>query len=78
MVKDQFHIEMESVEDFLIEKSADDSFWEEVSNEEIFNKVLAGLPEGKIKIFLGVVRNGGAFKLGDYFYRIKAPLGGPA
>lgn len=72
MVEDQFHIEMESIEDFLIEKSADNSFWEEVTNEEIFNKVLAGLSEEKIKTFLGVVRNGGAFKLGDYFYRIKA------
>lgn len=74
MVEDQFHIEMESIEDFLIEKSADNSFWEDVSNEEVFNKVLAGLSEGKIKTFLGVVRNGGAFKLGDYFYRIKASI----
>lgn len=72
MVEDQFHIEMESIEDFLIEKSADNSFWEEVPNEDVFNKILAGLSEGKIKTFLGVVRNGGAFKLGDYFYRIKA------
>ena len=73
MVEDQFHIEMESVEGFLIEKSADDSFWEDVSNEEVFNKVLAGLSKEKIITCLGVVRNGGAFKLGDYFYRIKAP-----
>ena len=72
MVEDQFHIEMESIENFSIEKSADNSFWAEVSNEEVFNKVLAGLSERKIKTFLGVVRNGGAFKLGDYFYRIKA------
>lgn len=72
MVEDQFHIEMESIENFSIEKSADNSFWEEVSNEEVFNKVLDGLSERKIKTFLGVVRNGGAFKLGDYFYRIKA------
>lgn len=71
-MEDQFHIEMESIEDFSIEKSADNSFWEEVSQEEVFNKVLAGLSEGKIKTFLGVVRNGSAFKLGDYFYRIKA------
>jgi len=72
MVEDHFHIEMESVEDFLIEKSADNSFWQEVGNGEVFNEVLAGLSEAKIKTFLGVVRNGGAFKLGDYFYRIKA------
>jgi len=73
MVEDQFHIEMESIENFSIEKSADNSFWEDVNKEDIFGKVLAGLSEGKIKTFLGVVRNGGAFKLGDYFYRIKAP-----
>ncbi len=73
MVEDQFHIEMESVEDFLIEKSADNSFWEEVSNDEVCNKVLAGLSEAKIKTFLSVVRNGGAIKLGHYIYRIKAP-----
>lgn len=72
MVEDQFHIEMENIENFLIEKSADNSFWEDVNKEDVFNKVLAGLSEGKIKTFLGVVRNGGAFKLGDYFYRIKA------
>ena len=72
MVEDKFHIEMESVEDFIIEKSADESFWEEVGKEEVFNRVLAGLSKEKIKTFLGVVRNGGAFKLGDYFYRIKA------
>jgi len=71
MVKDQFHIEMESIEDFLIEKSADNSFWEDVSNEEVCNEVLADLSDAKKKTFLGVVRNGGAFKLGDYFYRIK-------
>jgi len=74
MVEDHFHIEMESVEEFLIEKSADNSFWEDVSKDEVYNTVLAGLSETKIKTFLGVVRNGGAFKLGDYFYRIKAPL----
>ncbi len=72
MVEDQFHIEMESIEDFLIEKSADNSFWEGVSSEEVSNKVLNGLSDAKKKTFLGVVRNGGAFKLGDYFYRIKA------
>jgi hypothetical protein len=72
MVKDQFHIEMENIEGFSIEKSADNSFWEDVSSEDVGNKVVAGLSEGKRKTFLGVVRNGGAFKLGDYFYRIKA------
>ncbi|MDA0692490.1 MAG: hypothetical protein O3A78_09625 [Nitrospinae bacterium] len=72
MVEDQFHIEMEEISEFSVERSADDSFWEEISHEEILGQVLANLPEEKIKRFFGVVRNGGAFKLGDYFYRIKA------
>ena len=72
MVEDQFHIEMENISEFSIERSADNSFWEDISHEEILEKVLAGLPEEKIKLFFGVVRNGGAFKLADYYYRIKA------
>ena len=72
MVEDQFHIEMEEISEFCVERSADNSFWEEISHEEILNQVLTDLPEEKIKRFFGVVRNGGAFKLGDYFYRIKA------
>ncbi|MFQ5444420.1 MAG: hypothetical protein ACE5EK_07380 [Nitrospinales bacterium] len=73
MVEDQFHIEMEDISEFSIERSADNSFWEDISYEEILEKVLVDLPEEKIKRFFGVVRNGGAFKLGGYFYRIKAP-----
>ncbi|GJL77380.1 MAG: hypothetical protein NPINA01_03690 [Nitrospinaceae bacterium] len=72
MVEDQFHIKMEDIEKFIIERSADNSFWEEIRYEEILEKLFSDLPEEKIKRFLGVVRNGGAFKLGDYFYRIKA------
>ena len=63
---------MEEISEFSVERSADDYFWEEISHEEILGQVLANLPEEKIKRFFGVVRNGGAFKLGDYFYRIKA------
>ena len=72
MVEDQFHIEMEDISEFTIERSADNSFWETIGYEEILEKVFAGLTEDKIKRFLGVVRNGGAYKSGDYFYRIKA------
>lgn len=72
MVKDQFHIEMEDISKFSIERSADNSFWETIVYEEIHEKVFVDLPEEKIKLFLGVVRNGGAYKLGEYFYRIKA------
>ncbi len=72
MVEDQFHIEMEEISAFSVERSADDSFWEEISHEDILGQVLTGLAEEKIKRFFEVVRNGGSFKLGDYFYRIKA------
>ena len=72
MVEDQFHIEMEDISEFSIERSADNSFWEDITYDEILEKVLTDLPKDKIKRFFGVVRNGGMFKLGDYFYRIKA------
>jgi hypothetical protein len=72
MVEDQFHIEMEEISEFSVERSADNSFWEDIAYEEILSQVLKDQPEEKIKRFFGVVRNGGAFKLGDYFYRIKA------
>ncbi|MCH8157582.1 MAG: hypothetical protein IID18_07515 [Nitrospinae bacterium] len=72
MTMDQFHIEMEDISPFTLERSADYSFWEEVSSDELKENVLAGLPEEKQKLFFGVIRNGGAFKLADYYYRIKA------
>lgn len=72
MTMDQFHIEMEDISSFPLERSADYSFWEEVSFDELKENVLAGLTEEKLKLFFGVIRNGGAFKLTDYYYRIKA------
>jgi|GEM_PF-1551732 len=72
MVEDRFHIEMEEISEYSIERSADNAFWQDISYEEIRDQVLTGLPEEKIKRFFGVVRNGGTFKLGNYFYRIKA------
>jgi hypothetical protein len=72
MAKDQYHIEMEDISTYFIQRSADYSFWEEISFEELQKNILAKLTDEKLKIFLGVVRNGSAFKLGDYFYRINA------
>ena len=71
MVKNHHNIEMEDISQFAIERSADYSFWEEISHENL-NKELSDLPEEKLKRFFGVVRNGGAFKLNDYYYRIRA------
>ncbi len=72
MVTDRFNIEMEDISAFKIERSADQSFWEEISHEELTGSIFPEIPEDKLKRFLGVVRNGGWFKLGDYFYRIQA------
>ena len=72
MTQDQYHIEMEDISKYPLQRSADYSFWEEISFEELQKTILAKLTDEKLKIFLGVVRNGSAFKLGDYFYRISA------
>ncbi len=72
MVVDRFNIEMEDISQFKIERSCDHSFWETVSHDELTNKIFPEIAEEKLKRFLGVVRNGGMFKLGDYFYRIQS------
>jgi len=72
MTPDHYHIEMEDISKYPLQRSADYSFWEEISFEELQKTILAKLTDEKLKTFLGVVRNGSAFKLGDYFYRINA------
>ena len=72
MTQDQYHIEMEDISKYPLQRSADYSYWEEISFEELQKTILAKLTDEKLKTFLGVVRNGSAFKLGDYFYRINA------
>ena len=72
MTPDQYHIEMEDISKYPLQRSADYSFWEEISFEELQKTILAKLTDEKLKTFLGVVRNGSSFKLGNYFYRINA------
>ena len=72
MTEDQFHIEMEDISTYPIQRSADYSFWEEITFEDLQTSVLSKLSNEKLKTFLGVVRNGSAFKLEEYFYRIDA------
>ena len=72
MTEDQYHIEMEDISIYPLQRSADYSFWEEISFEDLQTTVLDKLSKDKLKTFFGVVRNGGAFKLGNYFYRINA------
>ena len=73
MVQNSHHIDLEDISGFPIERSADYSFWEVISHEELNEKILADLSEEKLKTFFGVVRNGGAFQLQGYYYRIKSP-----
>ena len=72
MTEDKFHIEMEDISTYPLQRSVDYSFWEEIIFEDLQKSVLATLTDEKLKTFLGVVRNGSAFKLGEYFYRINA------
>ena len=70
MTKDQFHIEMEDISNYPLERSFDYTFWEEISFSELNENVLTKLSDEKLKTFYGVLRNGSTFKLNDYFYRI--------
>ena len=70
MTEDQFHIEMEDISTYPLQRSVDYSFWDEITFEDLQKSVLATLTDEKLKTFLGVVRNGSAFKLGEYLYRI--------
>ena len=72
MTEDQYHIDMEDISAYSLERSADYAFWEKITFEDLQTSVLDKLSNEKLKTFLGVVRNGGAFKLDDYFYRINA------
>ena len=70
MTKDQFRIEMEDISMYPLERSTDYYFWEEISSVELNENILTKLSDEKLKTFLGVLRNGSAFKLNNYFYRI--------
>ena len=70
MTNDQFNITMEDISMYPLERSADYSFWEEISFVELNESVLVNLSDEKLKTFFGVIRNGSAFKLNGYFYRI--------
>ena len=70
MTGNQFDIEMEDISMYPLERSTDYCFWEEISFTELNEGVLIKLSDEKLKTFFGVIRNGSAFKLNDYFYRI--------
>ncbi len=70
MRKNRYHIEMEDLSRFPLERSTDCQDWEEVSHEEL-NQILDQVSENKASVFLGVVRGGSFCKLEGYFYRIR-------
>ena len=72
MTQDPLHIEMEDISAYPLQRSTDYAYWEEINFEDLQTSVLDKLSNEKLKIFLGVVRNGSAFKLDEYFYRINA------
>jgi hypothetical protein len=71
-MKDKNHIKMEDISKFPLERSLNHNDWEDVSYSELKEQSLQDLSEEKLKCFLRVVRYGSPFKLGPYFYRIKA------
>jgi hemerythrin-like domain-containing protein len=71
-MKDKNHIEMEDISTFPLERSLNHKDWEDVLYLELKEQELEDLAEEKLKCFLRVVRSGSPFKLGSYFYRIKA------
>ena len=70
MRKDSYHITMEDISTFSLQRSADCEDWEEVSHEEL-DAILDTVSEDKAKTFLGVVRNGSFCQLQGWFYRIR-------
>jgi len=70
MRKDSYHIEMDNLSRFPIERSGDCESWEDVSQEEL-DALLDKVDELKVKNFLAVVRGGSFSKLEGYFYRIR-------
>ncbi|CAI2719381.1 conserved protein of unknown function [Nitrospina watsonii] len=70
MRMDRFHIKMEDISPYPLERSADCQEWEDISYQEL-EEVLNTVSEEKAKVFLGVVRNGSFASLDGYFYRIR-------
>ena len=70
MRTDSYHIAMDDLSRFPLERSGDCETWEDVSHEEL-NALLDEADEAKVKNFLAVVRGGSLSQLEGYFYRIR-------
>ncbi len=70
MRKDRYHIEMENISRFPIERSRDCEEWEKVTLAEL-DDLLDQVPDERASNFLSVVRGGSLSLFGRYFYRIR-------
>lgn len=70
MRKDSYHIEMDDLTPFPLERSGDCEYWEEVSHEEL-DALLDEVDEERAKTFLAVVRGGSSARLEGNYYRIR-------
>ena len=70
MRKDSYHIEMDDLSRFPIERSGDCENWEDVTQEEL-DAILDKVDENKARNFLAVARGGSLSRLEGYFYRIR-------
>ena len=70
MRKDSYHIEMDNLSRFSLERSGDCESWEDVSQEELYI-ILDKVDDEKAKNFLAVVRGGSFSRLEGYYYRIR-------
>ncbi len=71
-MKDKHNIEIEDISEFCLERSRNFFSWEDITFQEVQEKVLGDQNEDEIHRFCGVIRTGSPFKLNEYFYRIKS------
>ena len=70
MRKDSYHIEMDDLTRFHLERSDDCEYWEDVSHDEL-DALLDEVDEERAKTFLAVVRGGSSARLEGSYYRIR-------
>lgn len=71
-MKDNHNIEMEDISIFTLERSTDFHFWEDISYQELQEKVLDKLEIDTVRRFCGIIRTGSPFQVDNCFYRIKS------
>ena len=70
MRKDSYHIAMDDLTRFPLERSGDCETWEDISHDEL-NALLDKVDEERTKTFLAVVRGGSFARLDGFYYRIR-------